>query len=66
MKEKNVLHKKDRKGVVPFQKYTTLTKLKQLDMVVVYTLKYVVKLVDLPKMRDNRLQDVFSQIIKFI
>jgi len=59
-------HKKDRKGVVPFQKYTGLTKLEQLDMVVVYALKHVVKLVDLPRMRDDGLQDVFSKNIEFI
>ena len=57
MKEKNVVHKKDRKGVVPFQKYTGLTKLEQLDMVVAYALKHVVKLVDIPRMRNDGLQD---------
>ena len=65
MKEKNVVHKKDRKGVVPFQKYTGLTKLEQLDMVVAYALKHVVKLVDLPRMRNAGLQDVFSENIQF-
>lgn len=66
MKDKNVVHKKDRKGIVPFQKYIGLTKLEQLDMVVEYALKHVVKLIDLPRMRDDGLQDVFSGNVKFI